>query len=85
MAEQKERKIKLEDDLINEIIAICKPRRLELGLTQEALSYLMTGKIKNHSYVNKLENGIYTGLTVNSMSKLLKALKVDVHFTYKEI
>jgi ribosome-binding protein aMBF1 (putative translation factor) len=77
--------IEAEADLMEEIRTVCKDRRTQLGLSQEDLAYLITGKEGRHSYINRIENGVTKGLNVRSLSRLLKALRIEMKLTLEII
>lgn len=54
-------------------------KRTALGLSIADLSEAVTGNRRN-TYISNLENGIRTGITIDKMEQILKALKTELKY-----
>jgi predicted transcriptional regulator len=70
--------LKAETKHTDELIATLKARRLELGLSQQDLGWLVTGRDNGQDYISKIENGVYENMNSKTMYKFCKALRLQV-------
>ena len=74
-----------EEELMDEIATLIRSRRQELGISQDQLELMAFGINSKSKWVSRTENGHRKGMTIKTLSKVMKVLKVEVKFKLLDV
>lgn len=74
-----------EEELMEEISSLIRSRRQELGISQDQLENIAFGINSKSKWTYRIENGHRKGMTIKTLSKVFKVLKIEIKFNLLEV